>query len=352
MRASSFISNFRIVIKLILFLGCVAPIFYSAGQIYEEASSHNTVNYFTKARFDDFYALEPGSLDMVFIGSSHSYCTFDPANFDDALGVISHQMGTPLQHPDTSYYALKEIFRYQTPKVVVMELYWDVLDDDFEMKQANSFFEVLQNEELKQEYIKNVFPLSEKVKYHLLPIRYQQDFFAYEGNQLQKMIEEKFGVVKKAVEVGEGIEEYRAKGYVYCDIVLPKGEYDETNQFKNFDGQNWKWSRQQKKYLDKIVALCKEKGTELLFVTAPVANVSMDWIKNYDKVHETVAAYAQKNQIPYLDYNIVNREEKLLENFHFRDDAHLNDSGVKIVNTHFLNWLKENAVFFQGRIDE
>lgn len=348
MRVNSFISNFRILFRLTVFFSCVGVIFCQVGKIYEEAASHNTINYFTKARFDDFYALEPNSLDMVFIGSSHSYCTFDPENFDSFFGILSHQMGTPLQHPDTSYYELQEVLNHQSPKVVVMELYWDVLDDTFDMKQANSFFESLRNENLKKEYIRKVFPFSEQIKYYLLPIRYQQDFLAYEGNQIQKKLEEKYDVVRKTVDLGQGIEEYRAKGYVYCDIILPQSEYDETNQFKNFDGENWKIDKTQKKYLDKIVALCRKKNIELVFVTAPVANVSMDYIKNYDVVHNVVSSYAKENQIPYIDYNLINQELNLLENHHFRDDAHLNDSGVKIVNEHFRSWLQDHVVFFGG----
>ncbi len=36
----------------------------------------------------------------------------------------------------------------------------------------------------------------------------------------------------------------------------------------------------------------------------------------------------------------------MLTNDNFRDDAHLNDSGVQIVDEHFRNWLIENTLFF------
>ena len=103
MRESSFISNFKVLVRLIIFLLCVIPIFLFMGRMYRTAADKNVINAFTKARFDEFYALEPNSLDMIFVGSSHSYCTFDPDNFDPYLGISSYQMGTPLQHPDTTY---------------------------------------------------------------------------------------------------------------------------------------------------------------------------------------------------------------------------------------------------------
>lgn len=350
MQENLFISNFRLFLRIFIFIICLVPIFYYYGEKYEQASTHNVINAFTQKRFEDFYAQKKDSLDMVFIGSSHSYCTFDPENFDAVFQTKSFQMGTPLQHPDTSYFTLLEILKYQKPKVVVQEIYWDVLDDTFEMKQANSFFEVLKNEELKKQYIKEVFPLGEKLKYSFLPIRFQQDYFAYESNEIEKKIEKKYDVKKKKAESQTGEEYYRSKGYVYCNMNMLSGEYNETNQFKNFDGKDWSMDNTQKKYLKKIIELCKENNIELIFVTAPVANVSMEFIKNYDAVHETIADFAKKSEIAYIDYNIVNQNIKLFTNDNFRDDAHLNDSGVKIVNTHFIEWLKENSAFFKNKI--
>ncbi len=334
------------IIKFLIYAICVVVLFQQMGLRYQEAASHNIINAFTQKRFEDFYALPQNSLNMVFIGSSHSYCTFDPELFDNNFAISSYQMGTPLQHLDTSYYELLEIYRTQTPDVVVLETYWDVLDDRFEMKQANSFFEVLQNEELKKEYIQKVFPLSEKIKYYLLPIRFQQDYFAYEANEISKKIEQTYGVQKKKIQYQEGEEYYRSKGYVYCNMGMLPGEYNETNQFRGLDGKNWEIDETQAGYVKKIAALCKQKGSELVMVTAPIALVSMDYIQNYDKIHQKMAALAEEVHANYIDYNVINQQIGMLTNENFRDDAHLNDSGVQIVDRHFINWLTENTSFF------
>jgi hypothetical protein len=344
MRENSFISSFKIIIKLLIFLLVVGAVFFSVGKKYKQAAEKNEVNAYTKSRFDDFYALEKNSLDIVFVGSSHSYCTFDPERIESDTALKGFQMGTPLQHADTTYFELKEIYNYQSPKYVVMELYWDVLDDDFEPKQADSFFEVLKNDSLKEEYIKEVFPLGAKAKYALPAVRFQQEYFAFKDKEAEDEIKEKAGVTKTVIQQSNGTEYYRSSGYTYCDTVIAESEYDRTNQFKNFDGKNWEFSKVQLKYLEKIVDLCQEKGSTLVFVTAPVANVSMEYIQNYDIVHEKLSAFAQKHNIPYIDYNIVNQQEKLLEHENFRDDAHLNDSGVGIVDSHFSHWFIDNVM--------
>jgi len=335
-------SNIPYIIKLFAVILIVVPIFCFVGAKYKAAADKNVINAFTKQRFDDFYALEENSLDIVYVGSSHSYCTFDPEIIAENTGLKGFQMGTPLQHPDTTYYSLVEIFKTQKPEFVVMEVYWDMLDNDFELKQANSFFEVVKSEELKSEYIKEVFPLRDKIKYFLLPIRYQQDYFAYEGNEMSKNIESKYSVHKKYTETQQGEEYYRSSGYVYSDQTMISTEYDTTNQFRGFDGKDFKIHKAQMKYMKKIVDICNEYDARLIFVTAPVANVSMEYIKNYDLVNKAVSDFAEANGVGYIDYNIINEGGQMLHHSNFRDDAHLNHSGVEIVDNHFSNWLKKN----------
>lgn len=349
MQDNSFTSNFKniikFLIKIIIFILCLIPVVFFIGKKYSVASTENIINRFNQKRFEDFYNLPKNSLSMVFLGSSHSYCTFDPQIFDNELNTSSFQMGMPLQHPDATYYTLKEVLNYQKPKVVVMEVYWDLLQNDFELNQAKTLFQVLKNDNLKKEYIKNDFPLSEKLKYSINIFKYQADYFAYKGNEYKNKIKTKFNVTDPPSKKQIGTEKYRSKGYVYCDYQMLDDEFDKTNQFKNLDGKNFTISNTQKQFLLKIIDLCKQNNIQLIFVTAPIANVSMDYIKNYNLIHDEISTFAKQNNIPYIDYNLINKNENLLTNNHFRDDAHLNDSGVKIVSNHFLNWLKDNLVF-------
>jgi len=348
-RENSFISNSKFILRIVVFLVCMVVVFHFVGESYQKAGKENKINAFTKQRLDDFYGLKKDSLDMVFVGSSHAYCTFDPEIFDKKLaGKRSFQMGTPLQHPDTTYYLLKEIYQTQTPKTVVMELYWDVLDGNFSLKQAESYLEVSQNEEIQKEYLKKGFPMGARLRHELLPIRFQQEYFAFASKSMEENLEEMYAVSKKKAETQGGTEYYRSKGYVFCDMMMLESEYNTTNQFRNLDGKKWTMAKRQREYLEKIVALCKDKGSQVIFVTAPVANVSMDYIKNYENIHEQVAKVAEELSVPYWDYNIINKEDGLLTNADFRDDAHLNDAGVQKVDRDFLNRIQEDGVKLQS----
>lgn len=337
-------SNFKMKLynhfsALLLFSACIIAAAIFLGKVYSDAASKNKINAWSKARFEEFYASEKNSIDMVFLGSSHSYCTFDPENFDEALGIQSYQLGMPLQSPDSSYYTLVELLNYQHPKTIVMELYWGVLSEDFELKQADTFFQVLENEQLKKEYIAAVFPLNERVKYAVKPIRYQQDFFAYYNSKILNTVSYRFGLSafpEANTDIVKGEEYYRSKGYIYCNYIMPEEEMEKST---GIDGKNWNFSEIQKNYIKKISKLCKEEEIELVFVTAPIATSTFNKSVNYDLIYNQISNLANELNVDYLDLNLINQKENLFPDSAFRDGGHLNDNGVKIADEYFIRWL-------------
>lgn len=329
-------------IKMFVFVAMLMPVVIFLGNRYSAASTENQINTYNQSRWNEFYALPKNSLDIIFVGSSHSYCTFDPEIIDNRLGTSSYQLGMPLQHMDSTYYTMREVYNYQKPSLAVVEVYWDMMDDEFELTQAGYLFQVMKNKELEQDYIKEVFPIGEKIRYNVGAFRYQADYFAYRTAELKKSVEAKYNVAMPATQKQTGEEKYRSKGYTYCNYNMLPDEFDKTNQFKNLDGAKWKINKTQLEYLTKLTKLCKDNGTKVVFVTAPVANVSMDYIKNYNVIHDTVQDIADELQVTYVDYNYINGENNLLKNENFRDDAHLNHSGVEIVDNNFADWLERN----------
>jgi len=358
MRVNSYTSNSRrkkfLWLKLIVFIGILVAILNQIGKYYEEIKNKNVIVSNFERAMDEFFAMPPNSIDMLFIGSSHAYCTFDPEIVDNSLGTTSFNLGSPLQHPDTSYHLLKKALETQNPKTVVFEIYWDMLDDEFELKQADSVLSAIHDNKFKREFIRDVFPLNEKIKYYFKPIRYQQDVFAYWDENLTDSVEKKLYHKELAntndkpntdseQTTTQGVSYHKGRGFIYSDIIIPEVEFNETNQFVGFDGAKWEFDKKQKEYVKKIVELCRENDIEIVFVTAPIANISMEHIKNYHALHEKIASFAEEMDVPYIDYNIVNMEENLLTNENFRDDAHLNYSGVQIIMKHFVKWIKEAA---------
>lgn len=336
MPASSSTFNFKKIYAVLLFIALVFAFNFIVGRAYELSASKNKVNTWNRQRFADFYSLEPGSLDMVFVGSSHSYCTFDPEEIERLSGIKSFQMGMPQQHPDSTYYTLLEVFNYQTPKTVVFEVYWDMLDDDFEPKQIDSLFQVLDNPTLKRDYIMRGFTLSSKIMHYIKPIRFQTDFLGYQNSELLKFIKENFGL-EQTDYTPEGREYYKTKGFIFCDYVMGDEEIRKTLAGEEFDGKKFSISNNQMKYISKIIQLCEQNNSELIFVTAPVSNSVLSKIKNYGAIHSAIASIASKNNIKYLDFNLVNVNTSMFDDRDFRDKNHLNYTGSRKACEYFVN---------------
>ena len=69
-----------------------------------------------------FYEQEPGTIDVMFYGSSHTYSDINPAVLWDQEGISSYDLAGSLQPLWNTYYYMKESLKYQTPKVMVVEL--------------------------------------------------------------------------------------------------------------------------------------------------------------------------------------------------------------------------------------
>ncbi|MDR1066498.1 MAG: hypothetical protein LBL35_03555 [Clostridiales bacterium] len=340
-RKALYISNFKKTLILILFIAAFASASVGVGEFYESIAAKNKVNLWSEQRFSDFYALERNSIDIAFLGSSHSYCTFDPEKLEDTLGMTCYQLGMPGQLPDATYYTLLELLNYQNPKCVVVELYWELTDKEFDMKQAEALFRALKNEELQKDYFKNVVPPGEKLSYMIKPVRYQRDVFAWAETRFWSVAEEKLGVKRR---VPEGVEYYRSKGYIYCDYVMGEDEYVKISNEKGLDGAQWRIAGAQEKYLRMIAELCGERRIKLAFVTAPVSNVYLSGVERYDAIYDAARSLADECGAPYLDFNQVNAQKNVFEDKRFRDARHLNDSGSTVACAYFAEWLKNILV--------
>lgn len=81
---------------------------------------------------DSFYETAPNSLDVLFVGTSHTYYSFSPQMLYDEYGITSHNLGTSAQPVLASRWWIEEALRYQRPKAVILETFafpWEADSD-------------------------------------------------------------------------------------------------------------------------------------------------------------------------------------------------------------------------------
>jgi len=116
-----------------------------------------------------FEELPENSIDIVFMGSSHSKTTFIPEIIDDILGTESIHVNTSGESIYQTIYEYQEVLRYQNPKVVVIEafpIYAGLTQN--ELKPWNfSFFYSMPISLRKLIYSHNFFSDGDLLKFYL-----------------------------------------------------------------------------------------------------------------------------------------------------------------------------------------
>lgn len=243
------------------------------------------------------------TIDVLFVGDSESYCTFSPMQIWKQYGFTSYVCGTPLQPLYDATRFVKLTFETQKPKVVVLE--------------TNAIF---------REYGIGSYLLSKGQNYFSI-LRYHDRWKNLSVNDFGSAISYTW------------TDDY--KGYQYDTKIVPSKNID----YMRYTSDKAEIPMINQLELQKIHALCRENGAQLIFVSTPSTK---NW--NY-KRHNSVQAFADEHDILYLDMNLL-EDLQIDWNKDTRDAGdHLNHSGAKKATTYYGNYLKEQFSLEDHRND-
>ena len=216
--------------------------------------------------------------DVVFIGDCEVYETFTPALLWEEYGINSYVRGSAQQLIWQSYYLLEETLKYETPDVVIFnilsmkynvpqkEAYNRMTLDG--MKWSASKVNSIQASMMKNEkFLDYVFPI---LRYHTRITALERDDFKYFFHR-DKVTHNGY-YMRVDIKPAENIP----KGRPMADYSFGETAYE---------------------YLDKMTALCKEKGVQLILVKAP--SLYPYW---YDQWEVQMEEYAKENELVYINF--------------------------------------------------
>ncbi len=256
-----------------------------------------------------FYSEAENSIDIAVIGNSDAYSGFSPMELWKGFGYTSYVGAEGKQTIDGSIAILNEMFTCQSPKIVILETDGLFTKTDI----TNTFmyvFNSVSNGKL------SVF------KYH---------------DRWKRL---------KASEV--------FKTPKYTAHCVTKGQML-SNEIIGYDGAEYMKKTDDiadipsasKIGLDSFAKLCRENGAELLLVELPSES---SW--NY-KRHNAVAAWADKNGVPFLDLNVDRDSFDFDWTTDSRDGGnHLNNSGARKATIYIGKYLSENYDLEDHREDK
>ena len=247
------------------------------------------------ALIGEYYA-NAGNNDVIFIGDCEVYENFSPITLWEEYGITSHIRGSPQQTIWQSYYLLEEIFRYETPKVVVfnvLSMKYDTPESTGNQSRREAYNRMtLDGMRWSSSKVKAIFTsMTEEEKEWESLITYLFPIFRYHSRWSQ-LTKEDFTYLFQRDTVG-------VNGYLMQTGVKPAGDaYTEAPLTYYTFGEN------SVSYLDKITALCKKHGTKLLLIKAP--SLSPVWWPEWDA---QMARYAEDHSLTYI--NLLSHQEEI-----------------------------------------
>lgn len=273
-----------------------------------------------------YYKMPKDSLDLLFIGSSHSYCTFNTRLFDHYLKCNSLNLGTSSQSFSITYSGILEILKRQTPKVIVIEVY--PIKREPSVPALRSHLDAMNFSINKLRLITNSLPASEWGSHFLNTI-----FYHSRWKEFKKLKENEY---KGYEDWGGRIENKGFLGYAW-DFTRNTLNYDiyEKEYKKSFSNYS---AIPDKSFelLEKLFKICHEKGIKIILVSPPI-------IADYDTLSvlndSNLKKLMDKYQINAIDFN--DGRKKYKKNC-FLDNGHLSLAGSDEVSFEIAEYLKKN----------
>ena len=209
-------------------------------------------------RFDSFvnyayYIVPKDSIDLLFVGSSHSYCTFNPRLFDHYLKCNSLNLGTDSQSFSITYSAILEMLKRQKPRVIVIEVY--PIRRESSTSALRPHLDTMSFSTNKLELIKNSLPIAKWGNHFINTFYYHTRW--KEFDLLRKEQE-------KGYESWEGRTNNKGFGGYTWDSIRYSLSYDIYEKtYNSIPNSSFNISEDYLKLLEKLFKICQKKKLKL-----------------------------------------------------------------------------------------
>lgn len=249
----------------------------------------------SRMNWEEFYDMQSDSLDVLVAGSSHAFINFDTYTFSKYSDQEIYVMGTAGQDIIQTYYSLKEAFKYQAPKLVIVEvgavylLNPPITSSTYETRIRS--FDSMRPSINKLILFTKLFRHDEWIN-TLFPLVREHSNWMYK-DVLYNNITNKMAFSFKS---------YR--GHIAHNTVFDKSKIDEYGKFEVSTEEICDVNIEM---LQKIIELCNENDSEIVLIMAPWLS-SFTQQLDYEKIHSQIEEVSNENGVLYYDYNNIYNE--------------------------------------------
>ncbi len=307
------------VLKLFLFLLLFMATLILAARILDWKDT--TGNYLSST--SQLYHTPKNTMDVVFMGSSHCYCSIYPSVLWREAGIAAFDMAVSGQDKNSTYYTLIETLKTQSPKVVFVDMYGLLFDKN--VASGNSYRNMLSLKpslnslKLIREYVEPEEQLSYIIRWPIIHTRFWEldkyDFIAYEPSIYGRGADYQW-VVGQAERGKDGTE---------------------TTGVLKYENQQW---------LERLRDLSRKQKFDLVFFVAPFP-VSEEEQQQINAAQ----VFADQNHIDFIDFNKLRDELGLDDQQDFIDSFHCNAFGAEKTTAYIMEYLLQHYTLEDHRDD-
>ncbi len=297
--------------------------------------------------FKGFYREPEDRLQVVFVGTSQSLNGIAPMELYSRYGICAYNLSSEQQPLLASYYWIKEAERLHGKTLQAA-----VLDLSFVFRNETKTSKMSMNEKalahmrfsgVKMEAYRALakqYGVS-TVEYIIPLIRYHSRWSDLEEDDFSGLTTKKNSFFTRGQNLEFELSHDREKP---SDMFIPQHEITEAIDHSQKE-INALITEQNLEYIDQIVAFCKEKNIDLVFLKIAKATTDLE--------HDAMQYLADSHDVPLVDFNLISLQEEigLDTSYDYRDGKHANVSGAEKITKYIGAFLTERYHFDDVRND-
>ena len=315
------------VLRAAVFLLIAWMLFHLTSVVLDRRVYYGPANY--RAKLNEFYSMEENSLSYIGIGSSHMYCTVNPLEVWEDSGISGFLLASQQQPLPASVHFLREALKTQSPDIVFIEGWMGSVKQDYPTEAvAHDAIDSLKPSLNKMQMIGAITPPEQWPNYVFSILKYHTNWKELTPVKIRDAFREPADLYKGYV----CLEERK-------DYTPVRPDYSQA-----VPGT---LAEQDMEALDRMLALTKDHGAELVLLIAPYT-VTPESVG----MMEAERQWARQNGVEVLDLSLVQEEMGLVGSEDFYDRGpHLNTSGARKASVYLSRWLQEKGVVPRENID-
>lgn len=277
-------------------------------------------------RGESFRNIPEKSIDIIFLGSSHTQYSTIPSLIYRSSGFSSYNLGSSCQPLEISVEFLKESLKRQKPKLVALEIY-RVFESVCEGDNAIVTGQYKLTGQEKQRVLNM---LSEEKA-----LEYRQEFLNNHNNWKDYQDFNRFFKFRNGNKIEEDVIDYN---FGFLELIYI--EYDNYWPLEDdIEPVETYIDQQRIDSIKEIYDICKENGIELMLYFVPLS-----YSPEQAYIKEKVWEFARENNIKYLDFmDNVNGNDFFVQ---VHGDVHHNFiTGANIVSQKLASFILDNYDF-------